>query len=317
MGSRSRHGRDGRSHRCDGLLTMTLIATKNGVPIIKDGKLATSCGCCAAPCLSSCPVIPQQITFSVSATSNSGDPFVDSGIFLDSLGLVIKRTNISFDAVDFSYVFDISRFLAQASGNLQVFRRLDGTFGGSVDHFGADIGGLHNVRVDWSSSNVECFVRFRASQIEFTMIRSDGSYAYTGYGFEERYADTSVSFRASGVSVSQERGWGGQRYASLGASGTPFEKFRRDYAVASPLSCLSYGTTPVESAQGVGGFPGPIFLDVSGFCLIPIPNPNDPPPEVGGEYGYEVGFISGCESQWKGNLRRVASSLGFAEVAIE
>lgn len=293
------------------------IATKNGSVILKSGSVAQNCGCCGPACLSSCPVIPQQITFSVSATSNSGNPFVEPGTFFDNLGLVIKRTNISFDAVAFSYVFDISRFVAQGTGDLQVFRRLDGTLGGSVDHFGADIGGLDFVRVNWSSGNAACFVRLRASQREFTMMRSDGSYAYTGYALEERYSDTTVSFGASGVSVSQKRGWAGQRYSAPGAAGTPFEEFRRDYAVASTLSCLAYDTTPAESSQGVGGFPGPIFLDVSGFCRIPTPNPNDPPPEVGGEYGYEVGFISRCQSQWRGNLRRVASALGFAEVVIE
>lgn len=41
---------------------MTLIATKNGVPIIKDGKLATSCGCCGGACCNgtTCTVKPQE-----------------------------------------------------------------------------------------------------------------------------------------------------------------------------------------------------------------------------------------------------------------
>lgn len=55
MGARSRHGRDGRDHRCDGLLTMTLIATKNGVPIIKDGSIAAGCGCCRNSSRECCP----------------------------------------------------------------------------------------------------------------------------------------------------------------------------------------------------------------------------------------------------------------------
>lgn len=49
------------------------IATKNGVPIIKDGSIATGCGCCGGGCSRCNQATPQQILVTISGCQGRND----------------------------------------------------------------------------------------------------------------------------------------------------------------------------------------------------------------------------------------------------
>lgn len=281
---------------------MTQIATNNGVPIVRNGQLATSCGCCFPACVpAGCSDIPSQLVFTVSAPEESGQPWADtSGTFPDPVfGNMTKRETITFPAMTETIVVDLKEL-------------------GTNDAFIPQIRGEFLTVFLPRTQDVAagfCQITARATQLLYTLQGEAGQDAYTGYAYESRSAEARV-FMESGlspvISVTVAKGWAGMGYSSAVGGNRPVEGFETTYsAPAVPAACKTFPSSFLSSTVSTtsrGGFYEDLIGNNGQFCLIPIWDGTTAAPQVGEEYGYMVGFISGCSRKWFGRQIRVASS---------
>lgn len=282
---------------------MTEIATNNGVPIVSNGQLATSCGCCFPDCVpAGCSDIPSQLVFTVSAPEESGQPWADtSGTFPDPVfGNITKRETITFPAMSETIVVDLKEL--ESHGNF--FTQISGEFLTVI------LPTTQAVEAGF------CQIIARATQSSFTLQGEAGQDAYTGYAYERRDADAQVFMESGlspGISVSVEKGWEGMGYAFGGGGNRPLERFETTYsAPAVPAACKtfpsSFLSSTVNTASRGGFYEDLIGNNGSVFCLVPGWDGTTAAPQVGEEYGYMVGFIRDCNRKWFGRQIRVASS---------
>lgn len=266
--------------------------------------LGSSCSpCCAAgpECFSACDDSPQFFSVAVSADQSTGSPWVEPEVYANT-GLT-KVSSITLPAISLSLVFDMANFTAQDSGWIA----LD-----AATEYRAETAIIQD-NSNQAFPYQRCDIVVTVRQVVSTM-SSQGVPAYTGYAFEERRASATASFWSSGAAlVTKETRWGGMRYGASGGGGTPL-KLRREWwqtlgNSSAHRHCKQFHEWPkvVDTAQSVGGFPGPLIDGGGGFCLIP--QPNGQAPEPGEQYGFMVGWVDGCIDGWFGNQVRVGSDI--------
>jgi hypothetical protein len=291
------------------------------VPIIKDGSIATGCGCCggwscfSSRCLGGCLDCPRQLVFTLSAPQVAGQPWVEPGGSFGGgfWGTLTKKESISLAEVNETLTVDISVFDTALRPTLPQGARL---------------------RLEYSGT---CGIRASASQVAYTLKGTNMSSvagpigsldwaagdAVPAYANEQRSAQAFVEFSlASGMLVTYTKSWRGMGYAWSSGSNFPAEETREiNSPQASPVqSCKQFPSgfsQAVSTTASGGGFPGPTFAGGSGFCLIPIWDGVTPAPAVGEQYGHMVGFVSGCSSPFYGNQIRVAGLDMTISVAVQ
>jgi len=172
------------------------------------------------------------------------------------------------------------------------------------------------LRVDLpNKSSVEagyCTITARAWQNAFTLQGEDGSDAYTGYAYERREVLATVDLSGDISRVTVVKQWTGMGYRyGLGGDNRPLERITTTFSSPStPAPCKNFDTNfqQTNSETSQGGFYQDLIGNDGQFCLIPEYDGLTAAPNVGDEYGYMVGFISGCVRKWFGYQLRVASS---------
>lgn len=261
------------------------------------------CECCggAYRCVSaSCNDSPSQLVFTLSAVAESGQPWVDtSQTVIDPNGVfgeMTKRGTITFPQMSETIVV-----------NLQ-------DLGTPTGSFPAIQGNFLSVYLP-NQSSVEagyCTITARARQDAFTLQAEDGSDAYTGYAYERREVLATVELSGYASRVTVVKQWTGMGLGyGLGGSNRPLERITTTFfSPSTPAPCKTFDTNYQQTTSGTsrGGFYEDLIGNNGQFCLIPGYDGSTAAPNVGEEYGYMVGYISGCVRKWFGYQLRVASS---------